>query len=122
MADYSEEIADAKELIAESGQEVIWRKLPHSVGNQPWRLVSLAAIDYKVNIVFVNRKKENVELLRSNGDGVQIGSSYGLMGAVDFEPNIKDVVIRDGKEYRITSIDIIQPSGEPILYNIDFDV
>ena len=62
--------------------------------------------------------RETIAYLR--GTEVPTGSVMGLMGAVNFEPSLKDVVIRDGKELRLENIDVLSPNGKTILYTVVF--
>lgn len=119
---YVSQIALAKRLIAAKGQKVIWRKLPTTAGGKPWRPSDAPPVEYEVDIVFLPRDRTDTQLIRANSDSVQIGNIYGLMAAVEFSPNSRDVVIRDGKECRIFAIDVLAPDGTPILYTIDFDL
>lgn len=64
--------------------------------------------------------RETIAYLR--GTEVQNGSVMGYMGAVNFEPSLKDVVIRDGKELRLENIDVLSPNGQTILYTVVFKV
>lgn len=124
MGVYDEDIAAAQEMIAESGQLVTWRKLVDTPNaSQPWKPSNAAPVDYlSIPIVFLPVGRVNFEFIRAlAGTEVAIGSLQGLMGAVSFEPSIKDVVIRGGKILNIKAIDPLAPNGDVILYTILFD-
>lgn len=123
---FAEEISDALEMIAEFGQAVTWKQIPDSMpvdATKPWIVPEPIPIERPVHIVFLPAKRVNQQLIRflSGGD-IQTGNEYGLMGAVDFEPDVKDVVLRGSQEYRIESISVLSPNGEIILYTVRFAV
>lgn len=125
MAVYARQIATAKRLITAKGKAVTWRSNSDGApgdASQPWKPGATAAIDYLVSIVFLPENRVGYEwLVRMTNSEIPEGSGYGLMHAVTFEPTLKDVVIKDGKELRIASIDPLAPNGEVILYTLRFD-
>lgn len=126
MGVYDRQIASAKRLIAAKGQNVIWRRLSISTPlpdvNKPWKPGDDTTVDVSVSIVFVPVNRVGNELIHLlKGTEIATGSLKGLMGAVSFEPSIKDVVIRGDKTLRIKSIEPIAPNGDIIIYTIEFD-
>lgn len=119
---YLRQIETAKRLIKAKGQKVVWRQTVITENDKSWRPKESVIVNHDVDIVFLPRDRVDTQAIRANSDSVIIGNVYGLMGAVDFEPNAKDIVIRDGKECRIFAIDVLAPDGTPILYTIDFDL
>lgn len=125
MGVYDRQIANAKRQIAEKGQSVTWRVQSNGApvdSSKPWKPSAGTPDDKTVKIVFLPLDLQTRKFLSYlKGTEVPTGSLGGLMGAVDFEPKLKDVVIRDGKELVIRNFDLIAPNGEPILYILEFD-
>ncbi len=125
MGVYDRQIATALRLIKAKGQVVTWRKLDDGApadSSKPWKPSAATPDDNTVSIVFLPPTKENKQLIRYlKGTEVPTGSLDGLMHAVSFEPAAKDIVIRDGKELVIKSIDPLSPNGEVILYFLEFE-
>lgn len=130
MGIYDRQILTAKRLLFRNGQSVTWREPAAPITAptgpaQPWKPTAGIPTDYPdTRIAFFPNTKENRETLHySNDTDIPAGSEIGLMGAVDFNPTLKGIVIRpDGQQLRVKSISPIKPNGEIILYTIDFDV
>lgn len=126
MGQYDEEIADAKELITEFGQSVEWQQTVEVENTeQPWKGTSGTPKKYKTKIAFVAAKDNEWRKLLAYLKGTEVASSRmaGLMaGGQKFIPSLKDFVIRGDKTLAIESIDIVQPSDQPILYIVEFKV
>ena len=124
MGVYDRQIASAKRQIAAKGQDVTWRVLVDGApadSSKPWKPSQATPDDKPVKIVFLPSTMANNQLIKYlKGTEVPTGSLTGLMAAVDFEPKAKDVVVRDGVELVVESIDLIAPNGEPILYTLEF--
>ena len=123
MARFDRQIATAKRLIAKNGQDVYWRVV-RNVENvsEPWKPSATDTEDIPVKICFLPDTKEQRETVRYIAETeVAAGSVIGLMGQVDFEPSSKDVVIRDGVECRIKTVNILSPNGQIVLYTIEFE-
>ena len=124
MAEYDRPIASAKRMIAKKGQTVFWRQIADAVAtdeNAPWKVGQASGINNTVKIVFLPVRRQNLESFGYvAGTEVPKGAVYALMAAVPFEPNLKDVVIRDGVELRIANIEKLAPNGQAILYKILF--
>jgi hypothetical protein len=125
MGRFDRQIQTAKRLIAKNGQAVKWRIVRDAAPadpSQPWKPTNPATpVEHDVTICFLTVDKETYESLSymTNGE-VPMGAVLGLMGAVDFEPSLKDVVIRDGKELRLFNIEELNPNGQTILYTMVF--
>lgn len=124
MGIFDRSIENAKRAIKEKGQVVIWRTLVDELSidpNKPWLPSASIPVENSVSIVFLPLSKENREFLRYLKEtSIPTGSLSGLMGAVSFEPKIKDVVIRDNKELVVLNFDKISPNGNAILYIVEF--
>lgn len=124
MGIYDNAVKTAKRLIHRYGQSVTWRQPAATTpGNTPWKPTAAAPTDETVKIVFLPKTGDSKELLRYlAGTEITIGSLQGLMPVTDFEPDLNDVVLRDGKELRIKAITPLSPGGVIIFYTIEFDV
>lgn len=124
MARFDRQIKTALRLIAKNGQAVKWRVIDDPTPtdpNKPWEPGPATPDDKDVTICFLPIDRQTMETFNFiKGTEVTKGSAMGLMGQVNFDPNIKDVVIRDGKELRIASLDVLSPNGQKILYTVVF--
>lgn len=125
MGVYDRQIKRAQAQIAKKGQLVTWRQVTNGVpadSSKPWKPSASVTTDNSVSIVFLPLDLQTRKYLSYlTGTEVPSGSFAGLMGAVGFTPAIKDVVIRNGKELTVRNFDVIEPSGEPILYILEFE-
>ena len=123
MGRYDRQIETAKRLIKKYGQSVIWRQLNEFIPDtdKPWKPETLPGTDYTPEMAFFTINKENRQFIHFiTGTEAKIGDVYGLMGNVSFTPSLKDIVIRDGVEYRILNIDLLSPNGQKVLYTVEF--
>ena len=123
MAQFDRQVQTALKLIAKNGQAVKWRVVRDGApvdSSQPWKPTQPATpVEHDVTICFLTVDKDTYETLSYTAGGeVPMGAVMGLMGAVNFEPSLKDVVIRDGKELRLENIDVLSPNGQTILYTV----
>lgn len=119
---FDRQISTALRLIKKNGQKVVWRKI-EDVKNtdKPWLPSDAIVTNYDVDICFLPVGREGMDtMVFFQNTEVEIGSVKGLMGDVDFEPSLKDVVIRGEEELRILSIDLLSPNGQEVLYKIRF--
>ena len=116
---FSRQIATAKRLIQKNGQLVQWKQTVKDVDDdKPWEQVETEPDLNDVYICFLSSTDPWLRYMK--GADVPLGGIYGLMGQVDFDLSIADVVIRDGKELKIKEIDSFAPNGEIILNTIEF--
>lgn len=122
MARFDRQIATALRLIKKNGRVVQWRQITEVENTpQPWNPKTGTGKDNDVSICFLPVDRITYETLSLRaGTELPKGNELGYMGAVDFEPNLKDVVVRDGKEMAIVYIDRLAPNGQNILYTILF--
>lgn len=123
---YSRQTAAALRQIKAKGELVTWR-IPAVAAvadpTQPWIVTNgAAAVDKSVSIVFLPLNRRLSQLIQyAPGTEVIAGEVYGLMGAVDFVPELTGTVIRtSGKVLAIQSIDPLEPNGEVIIYTVIF--
>lgn len=124
MARFDRQIQTALRLIKKNGEAVKWRVVDDAAPadpSQPWNPGPATPIDNDVFICFLPvdlKTQETFTFIK--GTEVPKGSVMGLMGNVPFEPNLKDVVIRNGAELRLAYIDVLSPNGQKILYTMVF--
>lgn len=116
---FTRQISTAKRLIQKNGQLVQWKQTIKDVDDdKPWEQVETTAVSNDVYICFLSSTDPWLRYIK--GADVPLGGIYGLMGQVDFNLSVADVVIRDGQEMRIKEIDSFAPNGEMILNTIEF--
>lgn len=124
MARFDRQIQTALRLIAKNGEKVKWHVIDDAAApdpSQPWNPGPASPVDKDVVICFLPIDRQTMETFAFiKGTDVPKGSVMGLMGNVPFDPNLKDVVIRDGIELRIANIDLLSPNGQKILYTVVF--
>ena len=124
MARFDRAIQTALRLIAKNGEKVKWRVIDDAAApdpSQPWNPGPATPEDKDVTICFLPVDLQTMETFTFiKGTEVPKGSVMGLMGNVPFNPNLKDVVIRDGVELRIANIDVLSPNGQKVLYTVVF--
>ncbi|WVW77342.1 head closure [Stenotrophomonas phage vB_SmaS_Bhz58] len=124
MARFDRAIQTALRLIAKNGERVKWRVIDDAAApdpSQPWNPGPATPEDKDVTICFLPVDRQTMETFTFiKGTEVPKGSVMGLMGNVPFNPNLKDVVIRDGVELRIANIDVLSPNGQKVLYTVVF--
>ncbi len=124
MARFDRAIQTALRLIAKNGEKVKWRVIDDAAApdpSQPWNPGPATPEDKDVTICFLPVDRQTQETFNFiKGTEVPKGSVMGLMGNVPFEPNLKDVVIRNGVELRLAYIDVLSPNGQKVLYTMVF--
>lgn len=122
MARFDRQIQTALRLIKKNGRKVQWRQIVATENpSEPWNPSPGTPVDNDVDICFLPVDKTTYETLTLRaGTELPKVSELGYMGAVNFEPNLKDVVIRDGKEMAIVYIDKLAPNGQNIFYTVLF--
>lgn len=124
MAEYDRAIATAKRQIKQKGRIVVWRSLADATPvdpNTPWKVSGAAGVNHDVSIVFLPTNRQNLETFGYKpGMEIPKGAEFALMAQVPFEPNMKDIVVRDGRELRIDNMIVLAPNGQKILYKILF--
>lgn len=124
MGRFDRQIATALKLIKKNGQTVTWRNIPPTTPDpvKPWLPVGGIPVDHSPLICFLPLDLQGKEFIASLGGTEAVtGTFYGLMGNVDFNPLVTDIVFRDGVALDIESIDLLSPNGQKILYTIIFN-
>jgi hypothetical protein len=119
---FDDEIQTALELIEENGQVCDWHKDVTTLtdADRPW-LGGDDVPDVKhPSICFIPATDGGsgfgMTRFRKAGEDVPSFSTFGLMGAVDFEPELQDKVLREGEPLVIVAIDKLKPNEQTLLY------
>lgn len=119
MAEYTSLIAMAQRLIKKKGQSVTWRQIENGHPgdpNKPWKVGSETFTDYTVDVAFLPPDRENKYFTEyMEGMTSKTGQTLAYMGQVSFTPKAKDVIIRNGIEYPVETIDPIEPNDEGVI-------
>jgi hypothetical protein len=117
VEDQSEMVANQ---IARKGQLVTWRQIVLDAPadpNKPWIVGTQVETDYSVKIAFLPDDFKNKETVRYMvGTEIPTGFSIGFMAKQSFTPKLNDVIIREGVELVVRTLDIYKPAGSPLLY------
>jgi hypothetical protein len=119
---FDDEIATALELIEENGEVCDWHKdaVVLDDPDSPW-LGGDSTPDVKhPSICFLpatdGASGFGITKFRRPGDDIPSFSTFGLMGAVDFKPEVTDKVLRGGQPLVIVAIDELKPNEQTLLY------
>lgn len=118
---FDDEIAMALELIAENGQVCDWYKQSVELEDEdkPWLGGTNTPTKYTPSICFVPATSGDsgfgITKFRKDTEVPEF-TTYGLMGAVSFTPQVTDLVERNSQPLVIVSIDVLQPNEQIILY------
>lgn len=117
---YDDDIATALELIEEFGQQCVWRKeVVARDPDQPWLGGNQTSDDHQPFIAFIPATDGSsgfgLSKFRQGTDDVAF-STFGLMGAQEFTPEVTDTVLRGGTPLVIAAIDTLQPAEDVVLY------
>lgn len=124
MADYTEEIATALELIQEFGAACTWHSLVNGAPADPVNEPNIpgAPVDtpHSVNVAvfpFDNFARATFSI---EGNTVPVGFMYGLMGQVSFTPAITDWLLTPRyPSLKVLKIQELAPDQQsPILYTV----
>ena len=125
MSKYARQIKTAQRLISKYGMVCKWtvnRPAAPEDANKPWRPTEpeeKTSFDVEITFVPVNLRHFETKGYIPKTDLKSV-CYLGYMGKVPFDPNTKDTIERNGKTLNVEYIDIIEPSGEDILYTILF--
>lgn len=123
---FARQIATAQRLIKKNGAAVTWRKFVQPVDDNPANPGVPTNDDHPVTVAFFPNDKLSLLTTLSMIAGTEVpsGRVYGLMGAVNFEPGMDDLIV--GTPYgdlRLIDkygIERLAPNGETILYTLRF--
>lgn len=125
MARFDKAIQTALRLIKKNGQAVEWIEKGVIVPDdpeKPWNGGKASDVPHAVHVCFVaiESKDDLVAFRFLLNDDIQVGSTFGLMGSVGFQPTANNYVIRDGQTLNIRKLDTLKPNGVPILHLVEF--
>jgi hypothetical protein len=121
MGVYTAEIQIAKKLIASKGQKVQWQVTPSVTpdASKPWKKVNGDKTVDPVIIAFLPASSLLAKF--QAGSNIAEGGMRGIMAAVvGWTPSEDDIVIRDGRNMALKSLDEINVNGESILWKMEF--
>lgn len=127
MSVYDEDIATAKELIQEFGQDCFWQKPALPVADVPGYSVDGVLPDpIHCRMAFfsardLDRGVEPFLSLMTNTEVPASGIIGLLAGGIEFDPKLTDTLRRGAANapcLSIEDIDLIGPDGTPILYYV----
>lgn len=125
--DYLEFIQDAKELIAEFGQDCWWQKPGTTVAGVPgYSTASDLPDPIPCKMAFFSQKDLDRGVMQFMdviaGTEVPDNAQVGLLaGGIDFTPQNPDSVRRgaiDAEPSHIIKLDLLAPNGTPVLYYV----
>ena len=112
----------ARYLVERFGQDVKWRAITAGTptAGKPWLTAASTYVEHDVTIIFLPEDSDaKRQYSRVKESEVPAGMIYGLMGYyAGLTPRLNDIVVRDSIQYKITYIDVISPSTQPVLYRI----
>lgn len=129
---YTRLAASATRMIAQYGQIVTWKQLNEGTPTdttKPWKEGGFTAVTYNVKMLFLPNNRlffESEHLIRMDNsrdefDTQVAGQEQGYLAVQSFTPKVKDVVIRDNKEYRIQSLNLYKPATIVLLWIVEFE-
>jgi hypothetical protein len=125
MGVFDDDIATAKELIAEFGQTCYWQKPAPATGGVPgYPGVGTLPDPIECKMVFFSPKDLDRGVLSwrelMQASEVPTNGEIGLLaGGISFEPEVADTIRRSGatgRQWAIHKIDLLAPNGDPVLY------
>lgn len=122
MGVYDRFKAAALRIIDKYGEKTVLRQIRDAApinSDMPWiPNGNILPVDNEVTIAFLPDKKENrysqqLGISRMNQtDNMPEGYIVGYMGPVNFVPNLKDLVLREGRWLTIDRMEEIKPNTE----------
>lgn len=127
MGVYDRQIKSVKRMIEKYGQSVTWRQVRNGApadANEPWKPGTPTTTDNETSIAFFPFTSSSMAVQRyRNGSDIPEGTLYGIMDSVDFDPKLKDEIIRDGKTMNVIQCDPLNPNGEgAIIYELEIGI
>lgn len=119
MAKYDRQVATAKKLIKKYGSIEIFRQIRDVADpEKPWEDDGKVTTDTPVYMVFINDSTSLAEVFAAYLAGTTIADGSTVVYIADFglQPTNKDVLIKDGVEYRIESVETLKPATQTILH------
>ena len=126
MGYYDEDVATALELIEEAGVQCVWKKQSTTLddADRPWLGGDDDPDSYDPFIAFIpaTDTSSGFGLTKfRQGEDVRDFSTFGLMGAQDFTPEVTDTLLRGGVAQTIVAVDEIKPADQVVLYILSIE-
>ncbi|QZA70455.1 head-to-tail stopper [Erwinia phage AH03] len=122
MGKYDRQIATAKRLIKKYGSPVTFRQVRDAVSDpaKPWDDLPAVTIDKTVDAVFVDDSSTLQQVFAAYLSGTVIPDGQVTVFLPDFglQPSNKDVIIKDGVEYRIAKVGTLKPADQIIMHSL----
>ncbi|MBT9158781.1 MAG: hypothetical protein DDT26_00028 [Dehalococcoidia bacterium] len=122
MTVYGAAIEAAKRLIDAKGEAATVRRVVPGSPNvdQPWKAAPPMAVDFPVSAVWLNFGTQSAGQEYWQGSLVKANDRKVLIAAVDLAGlSTSDFIVRaDGSVWKITSVQILDPNGEKILWTV----
>ena len=121
---YDSSVAAATRELKKWGEECTWQsRVDGSLvdATKPWDKSADTIVETKVRILFTFDDLEDRQLRRYlKNASTQRGLVNGMMHVVNFEPKLKDTVIRAGKQLVVATLDVLSPGGVIVYHLIEF--
>jgi hypothetical protein len=104
---------------------VVWKSIGNDIvadPDKPFITTMGVTTEYPVKMVFYSPnlvRAKNLQFMQFSE--VQDGRINGLMYAYNFTPTLKDIVVFNGRERVLVTVDVIQPVDKVLLYDMEFD-
>lgn len=121
MAKYDRQVATAKKLVRKYGSLETFRQIRDETDQEkPWEDGDPLNTDKPVYMVFINDSTSISDVFAAYFSGTTIADGSTVVYIADFgiQPTNKDVLIKDGVEYRIETIDTLKPARQTILHSL----
>jgi len=110
--DYVGLAATAKRLITENGQVITFQTQSRGTYNPSAGFSSSSNSTYTASVVMLNESKEE------KGDGTQQGEAQPAICTSTTEIKISDTATINGRSYRVTKVNKVQPATTVMYYDI----
>lgn len=121
MANYNRQIATAKRLIKKYGSPVTFRTIRETASDdEPWKDSIVVTEDKTVDAVFVEDSTTLQQIFSAylSGGVVPDGKTTVFLPDFGIQPTNKDVIIKDGIEYRIEKVGTLKPAEQIIMHSL----
>lgn len=117
MADYTQEINEARREVEDTGELCRYLKFDKSLSDTPWEDVRSArpTQTYDVYITFITAGEQS---LYRSGTTVGKGGYTGIMAEHGFEVSLRDRVMRGTEALSIKNVVVTKVNEQPILYQL----
>lgn len=122
MGVFDDDIATAKELIDESGEQAFVRRVTPGVPDPdtPWIAVPPTTVDVPVSAVFLNYNLQSSGEPYVGGSLIKAGDKKVLIAAADIgDITASDLIVRaSGEVWKVANPKLLDPNGQKILWTV----